>query len=247
MWSSIKKQKEDDYHFGGERCGKQVLCNSFIPTILAVYILLVRLRVISIGEQSMQFVESASLDFSWYVDKLLLPTVLAYYCECSADTWGSEIGIISSTPYLLLLPWKPVPAGTNGGISTLGMAAAIASGVSLAASYYAIQPVSPNVFLPLRINHSCLLPKLHWSLSDRRLLAHSSILSLDPCLKRVGGARRRRESSPCPSTHHPVVRWQRRKRERWRDTSRCNVGWCVEESYVGEARWIYWVPHSRRC
>lgn len=70
---------------------------------------------------------------------------MSYYCECSADTWGSEIGIISSTPYLLLLPWKPVPAGTNGGISLLGMGAAIAAGLCLTVIYYFIQPCSPNV------------------------------------------------------------------------------------------------------
>ena len=64
MWSSIKKQKEDDYHFGGERKAKQVLCNSFVPTIIAVYILLVRLHLISLGEHSMQFLESASFSSS---------------------------------------------------------------------------------------------------------------------------------------------------------------------------------------
>ena len=60
MWSSIKKQKEDDYHFGGERRAKQVLCNRFVPTILSLYILLVRFHLISLGEHSMPFLESVA-------------------------------------------------------------------------------------------------------------------------------------------------------------------------------------------
>ena len=87
---------------------------------------------------------------SFHVDLLLLPTVMSYYCECSADTWGSEIGIISSTPYLLLLPWKPVPAGTNGGISLLGMGAAFAAGLCLTVVYYFIQPSYPSVRVSYR-------------------------------------------------------------------------------------------------
>lgn len=73
------------------------------------------------------------------VGALFLPTVVSYYCECCADTWGSEVGIVSSTPYLLLMPWKPVPAGTNGGISVLGLFAAILAGLSMSLLYYFIQ------------------------------------------------------------------------------------------------------------
>ena len=64
MWSSIKKQKEDDYHFGGERRANQVLCNSFVPTILSLYVLLVRFHLISLGEHSMPFLESTSVSIS---------------------------------------------------------------------------------------------------------------------------------------------------------------------------------------
>ena len=57
------------------------------------------------------------------------------------------MGIISSTPYLLLMPWKPVPAGTNGGISILGLFAAILAGISMTILYYFLQlPPSMVVF-----------------------------------------------------------------------------------------------------
>lgn len=76
---------------------------------------------------------------------LILPMALAYYCECSADTWGSEIGILSPKPYLLLNPRKPVPAGTNGGISVLGMSAAVCAGVMFSLLYSLIRPAGVQV------------------------------------------------------------------------------------------------------
>lgn len=66
------------------------------------------------------------------------------------------MGIVSSTPYLLLLPWKPVPAGTNGGISLLGLSAAILAGLSMSVLYYLIQPSSPSVTLIFLFIASCL-------------------------------------------------------------------------------------------
>lgn len=42
MWSSVKRQREDDFVFGGERTGVQVLSNSFVPTLLCVYVIYAR-------------------------------------------------------------------------------------------------------------------------------------------------------------------------------------------------------------
>ena len=42
MWSNVKQQREDDFVFGGERSGIQVLSNSFIPTLLCVYVVYAR-------------------------------------------------------------------------------------------------------------------------------------------------------------------------------------------------------------
>ena len=79
---------------------------------------------------------------------ILLPTVLAYYCECCAGTWGSEVGILSSTPFLLFLPWKPVPAGTNGGVSSLGLGIALCAGLLLTLLYSLLQPSSSVDLIP---------------------------------------------------------------------------------------------------
>lgn len=46
-----------------------------------------------------------------------------------------------------MLPWKPVPAGTNGGISVLGLGAACASALCMAVIYFFIQPATLSVFI----------------------------------------------------------------------------------------------------
>ena len=84
--------------------------------------------------RKVSFVQEYNVDF------VLLPIVLAYYCECCADTWGSEVGILSSTPFLLFLPWIPVPAGTNGGVSSLGLGTACLAVVVLTVFYVLIHP-----------------------------------------------------------------------------------------------------------
>ena len=147
MWSNIKKQKEDEFHYGGERKGKQVLANSFIPSVVSIVIVLLKFNFLGIPNKSIEYIESLDYLYFLFIDILLLPTALAYYTECCADTWGSEVGIISSKPYLLFLPWKPVPAGTNGGISVLGMCASLMASVCMSLLYLLIQPTSPCVLL----------------------------------------------------------------------------------------------------
>ena len=60
----------------------------------------------------------------------------------AGDTWGTAIGAWSRTPPRHLLTWRPVPPGTNGGITPLGcLGALVGAGlVAVSASLVARQP-----------------------------------------------------------------------------------------------------------
>ncbi|SMR58725.1 unnamed protein product [Zymoseptoria tritici ST99CH_1E4] len=54
--------------------------------------------------------------------KLLPIGIVAQYAAVAADTFSSELGILSKQqPFMVTAPWKKVPKGTNGGITIDGL------------------------------------------------------------------------------------------------------------------------------
>jgi len=53
----------------------------------------------------------------------------SHFSTCLADTLASELGILSTFRPLHILTWSPVPKGTNGGVSYLGLTVSALGGL----------------------------------------------------------------------------------------------------------------------
>jgi uncharacterized protein (TIGR00297 family) len=116
-----KKDIQDKFDKGGERDTSQVLANGLAGLIFAIGHLLVFL----LGENtSTNIIISNAFIFAF-------TTALA---TTNADTWGTEIGILSQDqPYWILNLRQKVERGTSGGISPKGTGAAFIGSFIVAA------------------------------------------------------------------------------------------------------------------
>jgi uncharacterized protein (TIGR00297 family) len=61
------------------------------------------------------------------------PVAAGALAAATADTWATEIGSWSPHPPRLITTWKPVPKGTDGGVTLLGTAGGIGGALFIAA------------------------------------------------------------------------------------------------------------------
>ena len=116
----IKAKLEDEYALGGQRNWIQVLANSVLATAVCIT------YYIYFGEDSHISFETKHNGNRSY----LLILYISHYACAAADTWASELGILSiSKPRLVTTFFlREVPPGTNGGMSILGTVASLAGG-----------------------------------------------------------------------------------------------------------------------
>lgn len=131
---AVKAKLEDEYVSGGQRGCTQVLACSFLGTIVCI------LFYAYVGEDChVDFTGDSSvttMDFLPFQVRrnhaaaYLWSMYIAHYSCATADTWASEVGILSKErPRLITsLLLRDVPHGTNGGVSILGTLASMAGG-----------------------------------------------------------------------------------------------------------------------
>lgn len=96
-----KRQAAELFEKGGRRDAAQVCANGGMAALAAVFF----------------FFQPGLLAFGAFLGALATAT---------ADTWATEIGVLSTTPPRLVTTLAPVPPGTSGGVTPLGTAATVA-------------------------------------------------------------------------------------------------------------------------
>ncbi len=72
-----------------------------------------------------------ALAYPVYPEPALLFAFLGAMAAVSADTWGTELGILNKRPPRLLTTWQPVAPGTSGGVSLLGTLASLGGALTI--------------------------------------------------------------------------------------------------------------------
>lgn len=129
-WGGAEKRKIDaEYKEGGQRNWVQVFCNGGVPTELAL------LYMIEVGPGEMPIDFSKQYSASW----MCLSLLGALACS-TGDTWASEVGpVLSQSRPRLITTWKEVPAGTNGGVTPVGLVASFLGGLAVGTAYFLTQ------------------------------------------------------------------------------------------------------------
>jgi len=91
--------------------------------------------------------------FAYSQNEAYVVAVATAFAACNADTWASEIGILSRRAPVSLLTFRPVKRGISGGVSSLGLMASFGGAVVIALTFGFYELVSGNAsgFLPFQI------------------------------------------------------------------------------------------------
>ncbi|MBN2045937.1 MAG: DUF92 domain-containing protein [Anaerolineales bacterium] len=152
LFSGRKKALTDKFEKGSQRDWAQVLANSGTGGFLAVTALL--------------FPDAV---WPWVAYAGAMAAV-------NADTWATEIGILSPSPPRLITTGKTVVMGTSGGLTLTGTAATFAGGLLIAAIGALFRPDLPAMTFLIAVSVAGLIG----SLTDSLLGATVQAIYYDP-------------------------------------------------------------------
>lgn len=102
-------------------------------------------------------------------DELFLAAFAAGVAGATADTWASEIGIMSPTPPRSILTRKILPKGKSGGVTLLGIGASLGGAGMIAGAYWVCFSLLHRQLEPLMIPVIILLSGMLDSVYDSLL------------------------------------------------------------------------------
>lgn len=116
-----RKEKLEEGEAEGYRTGWQVLSNSAAAAVCGV-----AWNYLYFDAPPM-----CSVDPSQGYSRALVFGALGHFACCLGDTLASELGILSAGKPRLVTTWRPVPPGTNGGMSVGGTIASVVGGATM--------------------------------------------------------------------------------------------------------------------
>ncbi len=132
LFSHFKAQQKeqtaaDKFSKGNQRDLGQVLANGGVGVLL------------TLAYASTQNAEARQILEAGYVGSL---------ASATADTWATELGVLSSTTPRLITTGQPTTPGTSGGITPLGIAASASGALSLGLVFWLLKRGKSPFILP---------------------------------------------------------------------------------------------------
>ncbi len=79
-----------------------------------------------------------AVTYARYPDPLLLAAFVGAMAAVNADTWATELGVLSRTPPRLITTGQPAEPGASGGVTSLGLWASVAGALLIGAAATAL-------------------------------------------------------------------------------------------------------------
>ncbi|MGI8589012.1 MAG: DUF92 domain-containing protein [Chloroflexia bacterium] len=151
----------------------------------------------------------------------------------TADTWGTELGVLSRSTPRLITTGRPVPPGTSGGVSGLGLGAALLGAGLIGFAAVALAVIFPAHGLRVtdtRLPAAALLGGLLGALADSLLGATVQAVMWCP----VCGKQTERRVHSCGTPTLPLRGWA------WVDNEAVNFGCSLVGAAGGAAfAWLW--------